>query len=322
MKTIAAQARRALALLGGLALASPCAGPPPNVARITARGEPIARRTDPPNVDGQALSSTIPAPRASDDASGRVRPSGPCDEGMVLVDGDHCSEVVQRCLKWMDPPPYEGLRCERFREPSRCKGDRRHLRYCIDRFEATRPGEDKPIVNISFTEAKSACKARGARLCTESEWELACEGPEMLPYPHGFERRDRACNIDRTDLGRPEQGLTDHREPVGSFERCVSPFGVYDMTGNADEWAEIEHASPPNRSALRGGWWLPGRNRCRAATYGHTEDYGGPQVGYRCCKEPLAGGNGRGAHDATEGPEAPEERGTGRPSPDSARPGS
>jgi formylglycine-generating enzyme required for sulfatase activity len=79
------------------------------------------------------------------------------------------------------------------------------------------------------------------------------------------------------------EGLTDHRVRPGAFPACVSPFGVSDMVGNVDEWTVRAGASAPNRSALHGGWWLPGRNNCRAATLGHTEDYSGKQVGFRCC---------------------------------------
>jgi formylglycine-generating enzyme required for sulfatase activity len=57
------------------------------------------------------------------------------------------------------------------------------------------------------------------------------------------------------------------------------------MIGNVDEWVEREGVSAPHRSALRGGWWLPGRNRCRAATVHHPESYSAKQVGFRCCAD-------------------------------------
>ena len=38
----------------------------------------------------------------------------------------------------------------------------------------------------SWYAARDACSAQGKRLCGESEWTLACEGEEHLPYPYGY----------------------------------------------------------------------------------------------------------------------------------------
>jgi formylglycine-generating enzyme len=218
--------------------------------------------------------------------------ASPCGEAMVLVDGEYCPDAEQVCVKWLDPPPYQNLRCGEYAKPAKCKVPRVHRRFCIDReefAEAAAASEDPatlmPVVNKNWTEAKALCESRGARLCKEAEWEFACEGPDMSPYPYGWRRDSTVCNFDRTDLGGPMEKLKDHRAPLSAFPECVSPFGVHDMVGNVDEWVEREGMSAPNRSALRGGWWLPGRNRCRAATLAHGEDYSGKQVGFRCCKD-------------------------------------
>jgi formylglycine-generating enzyme required for sulfatase activity len=210
---------------------------------------------------------------------------------MILVDGDYCPDVAQTCLKWMDPPPYQNLRCAEYAKPTKCKVAKVPKRFCIDREEYTDgntkndAGDDLPVVRKSWLDAKAICEARSARLCKESEWELACEGPDMSPYPYGWTRDSTVCNFDRTDLGGAEEKLTDHRAPLNAFPQCLSPFGVHDMVGNVDEWTEREGMAAPNRSSLRGGWWLPGRNRCRAATTHHDESYGGKQVGFRCCAD-------------------------------------
>ncbi len=225
-----------------------------------------------------------PAPPAAGDR-------GPCAEGMLLVDGDYCPDADQTCLKWIDPPPYQNLRCAEFAKPAKCKVPRQHRRFCVDREEyaetvaGTEAKDALPIVNKSWLEAKGMCEARGARLCKETEWEFACEGPDMNPYPYGFKRDSTLCNHDRTDLGGAQDKLTDHRAPVSAFPACISPFGGHDMIGNVDEWVEREGVAAPHRSSLRGGWWLPGRNRCRAATLHHDESYSAKQVGFRCCAD-------------------------------------
>jgi hypothetical protein len=214
--------------------------------------------------------------------------SSPCPEGMVLVDGDYCPDAEQTCLRWLDPPPYQNLRCGEYAKPAKCKVPRVRRRFCIDREEYTDAADAGttdalPVVNKSWLEAKALCEARGARLCKESEWEFACEGPEMSPYPYGWRRDSTICNFDKTDLGGANDKLKDLRAPIDAYPECLSPFGVHDMVGNVDEWVERENMRPPNRSALRGGWWLPGRNRCRATTTAHGEEYTGKQVGFRCC---------------------------------------
>jgi len=50
--------------------------------------------------------------------------------------------------------------------------------------------------------------------------------------------------------------------------------------------ASAEMRTAPRRAILRGGWWLIGRNRCRAATDNHSELYAGVQTGFRCCRAP------------------------------------
>jgi sulfatase modifying factor 1 len=251
----------------------------------SAAGTAITASTGSPSAPTAAPTSTSIPSGSSQSAS------GPCGAGMILVDGDYCPDVEQTCLKWIDPPPYQNLRCAEYAKPTKCRVAKTHKRFCIDREEYTDGntkndvGEDLPTVRKSWLEAKAICEARGARLCKESEWELACEGPDMSPYPYGWKRDSTVCNFDRTDLGGAEEKLTDHRAPLNAFPQCLSPFGVHDMVGNVDEWTEREGMAAPNRSSLRGGWWLPGRNRCRAATTHHDENYGGKQVGFRCCKD-------------------------------------
>ncbi len=236
---------------------------------------------------------SLPAFRATDVAPALAAGADPapdvadaaCPDTMVLVDGMYCPKLTQVCIRWVDPPTdrFAYTRCAEWKRPATCEGPRVHQRYCIDREEFVRPPETLPLVHVNWGEAEAACEERGARLCTEPEWELACEGNEMLPYPYGYVRESSICNCDRTDLGKVGEGLIDHRAPPDAFPRCMSPFGVHDLVGNVDEWTARVGKRAPNRSALHGGWWLPGRNNCRQATLAHAEDYSAKQVGFRCC---------------------------------------
>jgi formylglycine-generating enzyme required for sulfatase activity len=152
---------------------------------------------------------------------------------------------------------------------------------------------------ISWKEAKAACEAIGKRLCTDAEWTFACEGPERLPYPYGYIRDSAACSIDKPSPKVNEASLfspktqaaelarLDQREPSGSRDRCVSPFGVLDMTGSVDEWV-VNQSGVPFQSALKGGNWGEYRNACRPSTLGHAEGFRYYQIGFRCCRDPNA----------------------------------
>jgi hypothetical protein len=85
----------------------------------------------------------------------------------------------------------------------------------------------------------------------------------------------------------------------------VSPYGVYDMTGNVDEWVLNEDGSimgPEYESGLKGGYWARVRNRCRPMTTDHNRWHSGYQIGYRCCS------NAQSLRATAEPPPAAENR--------------
>lgn len=212
-----------------------------------------------------------------------------CPDGMILVEGQHCTVVDQPCLTWMeDPAKFPYARCAEFSPEVRCKGERVAMRFCIDRLEAA---DDKgmPVADTSWTQASAACKAQGKRLCKEREWLFACEGEQMSPYPYGLTRDPGACNFEKETLVEKGQ-LIDYRQPVTANPKCVSPFGVQNMVGNIDEWVVLDKPYWTNwgqkmNSGLKGGWWGPLRNRCRPVTLDHDEYFHELQTGYRCCAD-------------------------------------
>jgi formylglycine-generating enzyme required for sulfatase activity len=207
-----------------------------------------------------------------------------CPDGMVLVEGAYCPNVRETCKKWMeDPAKYSYARCAEY-APSECAGPREPRRFCIDRDEHVEPGQALPAADVSWTDAKKACEAAGRRLCLETEWQFACEGEQLSPYPYGRVRDNTACNFEQPDLYMPDGSLRDLREPPGKRPGCVSPFGVRDMTGNVDEWTSSTRKSG-YRSILKGGYWSVVRNRCRPTTRIHFEGYSNYQQGFRCCTD-------------------------------------
>jgi formylglycine-generating enzyme required for sulfatase activity len=200
------------------------------------------------------------------------------------------------------------MRCAEFAPTSRCEGKVTHKHFCIDQYEYPNQPGAKPEIMKTWYQARDACSAQGKRLCGDSEWTLACEGQERMPYPYGYARNDEACNIDKPHPDVDEKAIANpatreaeverlwQGEPSGTRESCVSPYGVHDMTGNVDEWV-VNESAHPYHSGLKGGYWGPVRDRCRPMTTAHNEDFFFYQIGFRCCSE---------AEGAAAGNQAPQ----------------
>lgn len=234
-----------------------------------------------------------------------IATSGACPDNMVEVEGDYCPEVEQSCLRYIDPEGVFPRRCAEFAPTTKCLSKTTKKHFCIDRFEYPNKQGENPVVMKTWYDARDACSGQGKRLCGDSEWTVACEGQERLPYPYGYDRNSEACNIDKPhpDVNEKALGSADPKvrdaeakrlwqgEPSGSRPSCVSPYGVFDMTGNVDEWV-VNESGTPFKSGLKGGYWGPVRDRCRPMTTVHAEGFSFYQIGFRCCSDvPNAGGS-------------------------------
>jgi formylglycine-generating enzyme required for sulfatase activity len=220
---------------------------------------------------------------------------------MVLVEGAFCPFVAHRCAEWLGS---DEIRCQRYRPDLICEGRPSLLRFCIDRYEYPNMPGVLPVVMVDYFEAERACQVEGKRLCEAEEWTFACEGKGTWPYPYGLVRDPGACHIDR-DLPEPdlrsfarprevsvEVERLDQRVPSGSRPGCVSPFGVYDLTGNVDEWVHNrrgDRGTPPYDTGLKGGHFGPVQARCRPMTTSHNGWFRFYQAGFRCCASPSDG---------------------------------
>lgn len=244
---------------------------------------------------------TQPAPASTSAVPSPPKPSEPvsispsrCPGDMVEIEGDFCPHVEQTCIN-IDKSiqNVNGYpKCDEF-APTRCLSEKRiHMHYCMDQYEWPNQKGVNPIVMVTWNDMVRECGKIGKRVCRDREWSLACEGPETLPYPYGLKRDAIACNIDHPQ--KPNANIQDMSKknveylwqgvPSGHMEKCVSPYGVYDMTGNVDE--SVTHSDGPYKSAEMGGHWVKGaRNRCRPKTTVHGEDFAFYEIGGRCCKD-------------------------------------
>lgn len=121
-----------------------------------------------------------------------------------------------------------------------------------------------PVLDVTWFQAVEYCEWRGARLPTEAEWEKAARGTDERLFPWG--NQPVTCELARYgDCGWMTVSVGSH--PLG-----VSPYGIYDMAGNAWEWTNdwysmdyykispYENPQGPEQStgwrSTRGGAWF------------------------------------------------------------------
>lgn len=286
MSSILARALVAAALTGVLVVSTACTR-----ASASEVPEPVGTATLQIGTMTAGTNADVSAKIVRTSTSKSASDAAACPTGMVLVEGEYCPELEQKCLEWMDPPSsrYAHFRCKRYAKPAVCKVPKVHRRYCIDATERVEEGTKLPRHFMSWTSSKALCESEGARLCRESEWIFACEGEEMRPYPYGWERDTTACNTDITEgIGKVGR-LNDLRSEVGSHAKCASPFGVQDLAGNVEEWTQADGPGQGSKmgwkEVLKGSWWIPSRHACRQFQVGHNDVYKGGETGSRCCKD-------------------------------------
>jgi formylglycine-generating enzyme required for sulfatase activity len=152
----------------------------------------------------------------------------------------------------------------------------------------------RPVINVTWADAKAYCDWDGKRLPTEAEWEYACRAGGTGDYCYGSDIGTLANYAwYNANSGAKTQA-------VGG--KNANNFGLFDMYGNVREWCADWYdagyytvspaADPPGPAlgttrVLRGGSWVIGANACRSASRGE----GNPAVadangGFRCVATP------------------------------------
>ncbi len=131
----------------------------------------------------------------------------------------------------------------------------------------------RPVVGVNWYEADAYCRWLSAvtriafQLPSEREWEKAARGERGNEYPWGNKFKSSRCNTIEGDLRMTT--------PVGLYTNGISPFKIFDASGNVWEWTSSWYEKYPggNESkefgkkfrVLRGGAWDDNRGPARCA---------------------------------------------------------
>jgi formylglycine-generating enzyme required for sulfatase activity len=180
--------------------------------------------------------------------------------------------------------------------------------FCIDRYEAPNIVGALPFALRTAPDGEQWCAARGKRLCSESEWVRACQGPHGRRFPYGEMHRASACNDDRTWIpvswqllalwpdkaAVAEAARLFQADVSGARTECASEEGVYDLTGNVAEWVRRDGPAPhPGyEHVLKGCYWAgcyhePEPN-CAFRNSAHPGTFRTYEAGFRCCRARTA----------------------------------
>ena len=141
--------------------------------------------------------------------------------------------------------------------------------FCMDIYEYPNRDGIKPKNSVSYREAEQYCKNQGKRLCTEDEWEVACN---LSQFKEGYQN---FCNLSSSDL-----------VSSGSRKECITDIGIRDLVGNLLEWTSSEMPYTEGLLILKGGSFLTRKEQ--GTCYGRVmfkPDTIRLDTGFRCCKD-------------------------------------
>jgi formylglycine-generating enzyme required for sulfatase activity len=226
--------RRFLVLVLVLVPASAAAGCPRSVPAPPANGRPDAVA---PVSDAESAPSSDAAVESEAPPVDAGPPPPP--EGMLLVPGGTFTMGTNDAGEGDERPAHPVTLSAFYLDQTEvtqsayeaCVAEAKCRKAHVEDLPAAFRGPKRPIVNVSWNDARSYCEWKGKRLPREAELERAVRGDDGRKFPWGNDAPTPARAVYST--GAPED--------VGTHGAGRGPYGHDDLTGNVWEWMEDDY---------------------------------------------------------------------------------
>ena len=146
----------------------------------------------------------------------------------------------------------------------------------------------RPVTGVNWDDANAFAKWRDKRLPSEAEWEFAARGTDGRIYPWGNDWKPEMANADKQKTSVQDVAASDGQ----------SPFGVFDLSGNAWEWTADDALPYPNgkpfesnaadAKIIRGGFFGSSKEKATAIfrrSWGARSETDYTNTGFRCVRD-------------------------------------